>query len=510
MNIRVYNLLAFGLTLFPAITSSSPIIPHYFRAVDVSRAITPKQVESDLGEALSQGTLIFGPSSRAFTNTTERWNTRSMPADIQVVIEVAQESDVAKVVKYCYQNGIDFLAYTRGHGSTNSISKFRGIEINLSKLNEITIQSDNKSALFQGGVYGDLVIKTLWNQGYIAATGSNGCVGFFGPALGGGLGRYQGQYGLISDNFVSLNVVLANGTAITVNATSNSDLFWAMKGAGHNFGIVTSAYIKIYPKKANTWHYHNYVWSQDKLETVFAALNKFQGTGQIPTLMGVNFGQFSIEPQISTTEAVIIWSFAYDGPAADAEELLAPFNAIPAITITKGDVSYSELLVAQQTDANSPSCSSQSYVGSNTWLQTYNVTSQREIYNLFNQQIALNPGLAPGARVFFEGYSSKTTQLIDHNSSCYPHRDEYLLVFFAVATPPDLETFSRSWADKTLAIWRAGQPGRRPATYVNYAAGSEPLESIYGYDGQLPRLRALKSKYDPLNKFRWYNPIIAY
>lgn len=75
-----------------------------------------------------------------------------------------------------------------------------------------------------------------------------------------------------------------------------------MKGAGHNFGIVTSAYIKIYPKKANTWHYHNYVWSQDKLETVFAALNKFQGTGQIPTLMGVNFGQFSIEPQISTTE----------------------------------------------------------------------------------------------------------------------------------------------------------------------------------------------------------------
>lgn len=103
MNIRVYNLLAFGLTLFPAITSSSPIIPHYFRAVDVSRAITPKQVESDLGEALSQGTLIFGPSSRAFTNTTERWNTRSMPADIQVVIEVAQESDVAKVVStYIY------------------------------------------------------------------------------------------------------------------------------------------------------------------------------------------------------------------------------------------------------------------------------------------------------------------------------------------------------------------------------------------------------------------------
>lgn len=143
----------------------------------------------------------------------------------------------------------------------------------------------------------------------VLATGSNGCVGLLGPALGGGLGRYQGQYGLISDNFASLNVVLANGTATTVSAKSNSDLFWAMKGAGHNFAIVTSAYIKIYPRKASTWHYHNYVWSQDKLEKVFKALNKFQGKGQIPALMGVNFGQFSIEPEISQTEVSVKRTF---------------------------------------------------------------------------------------------------------------------------------------------------------------------------------------------------------
>lgn len=82
--------------------------------------------------------------------------------------------------------------------------------------------------------------------------------------------------------------------------------------------------------------------------------------------------------------------------------------------------------------------------------------------------------------------------------------------FFAVPTPPSLMNVTRTWADETLAFWRAGQPGRRPATYVNYAVGNEPLESIYGYDGQLNKLKALKSKYDPLNKFRWYNPIVAY
>ncbi|KAM0246496.1 hypothetical protein ACHAQJ_010178 [Trichoderma viride] len=509
MLLKFAGLWASSLALLPSLVSSSPVAPHYFRAVDVSRTVTPSQVQNDLGKVLSKGTQIFGPSSAAFANATERWNQNSMPANIQVVIEVAQESDVAKIVSYCYQNSIDFLAYTRGHGSTSTLAKFQGIEINLSKLTGITIQPNKKSALFQGGVYADMVIDTLWNEGYIVPTGSNGCVGVLGPGLGGGLGRYQGQYGLISDNFVSLNVVLANGTTTAVNATSNSDLFWAMKGAGHNFGIVTSANIKIYPKAVNTWHYHNYIWSQEQLETVFETLNTFQGKGQIPALMGVNFGQFSIEPTINATEAVLIWSFAYDGPAAAAEKLLAPFNKIPAISSTMGDVDYADLLVAQQTDVNSSSCFSEPYVGSTAWLQTYNVTSQRQIFNLFNDQLAQNPDLAPGARVFFEGYSTLGTQAVDPSTSAYPHRDEYLLVFFLVATPPPLVSFSQAWANETVALWRASEPNRRPTTYLNYAVGNEPLESIYGYDGQLPKLRALKTKYDPQNKFRWYNPIVT-
>lgn len=98
MHFRLCSLLASGLALLPAIVSSSPIVPHYLRAVDISRAVTPKQVQNDLGKVLSKGSLIFGPSSFAFANATERWSTYSMPADIQVVIEVAEESDVAKVV----------------------------------------------------------------------------------------------------------------------------------------------------------------------------------------------------------------------------------------------------------------------------------------------------------------------------------------------------------------------------------------------------------------------------
>lgn len=84
---------------------------------------------------------------------------------------------------------------------------------------------------------------------------------------------------MVSDNFRQLNVVLANGTAIVVNETSHGDLLWGMKGAGHNFGIVTSFEMNIYPRGPETWHYYNYIWLGDKLEAVFDALNILHGNG---------------------------------------------------------------------------------------------------------------------------------------------------------------------------------------------------------------------------------------
>lgn len=98
-----------------------------------------------------------------------------------------------------------------------------------------------------------------------------------------------------------MNTVLADGTTVTVSETSHPDLFWAMKGAGHNFGIVTSMEVKVYPRDTFTWHYHDYYWSGDKLETVFERLNTFHGNGSTPVKMGVNFGSFTINPRFSNT-----------------------------------------------------------------------------------------------------------------------------------------------------------------------------------------------------------------
>jgi hypothetical protein len=109
---------------------------------------------------------------------------------------------------------------------------------------------------------------------------------------------------LVTDNILHYNAVLANGTEIGVNETSYPDLLWALKGAGHNFAAVTSIVKKIYPKEIDTWHFHNYTWTQDKLETVFETLNTFHKgyNGTTPPKMGVNYGSIIMDRSVSTAE----------------------------------------------------------------------------------------------------------------------------------------------------------------------------------------------------------------
>ena len=85
-------------------------------------------------------------------------------------------------------------------------------------LRRIAIEPGNKSAWFGGGGYVGQVMDFLWYRGLVTTTGSCRCVGVLGPGLGGGHGRLEGLYGMVSDNFLQLNVVLADGSAIRVNS----------------------------------------------------------------------------------------------------------------------------------------------------------------------------------------------------------------------------------------------------------------------------------------------------
>ncbi|KAI0013975.1 hypothetical protein F4779DRAFT_625066 [Xylariaceae sp. FL0662B] len=465
------------------------IQPLAAQLLDLWGAVVASKVEEEPGPLLSNITTFFTSRDADWANETERYSNIVRP-QIQLVVRPGTESDIPTIVQYANKNSIEFYTVSRGHALTTSVGALNGIEIDLRGLNGIEINPDNLTARFQGGVYSNEVLDTMANAGYVTATGTCSCVSILGPALGGGHGNQQGVHGLTSDGLVSMDVVLANGTGITVSNSSHPDLWWAMRGAGHNFGIVTSFEAKIYPDN-KTYYYRTYEFSGDKLEPLYEELNKFHNNGTLSTKWFGTWGVYTVDTTVNETEATIVQVFVYAGPQAEAEPLFAPFDVLEplkSIMLWGGGV-------------DSPLCTpNRTHVVGTAGLQVYNVTTGRQIYDLYNSKIAEHPELG-STRVLHEGYAVKGVRDISSKDSAYPLRDDYLLMYFDAAPEPDsgLEDFAKKWAHETVALWNAGQPERLPTACTNYAAGDEGLEAI---------LRGLKAQYDPDNKFAYYNPII--
>lgn len=122
-----------------------------------------------------------------------------------------------------------------------------------------------------------------------------------GPGLGGGHGFLQGRYGLISDQFLSMDVVLADGSLQTID--ESSDLWWAMQGAGHNFGIVASFTSKIYDIKHSDWAYEClYFPGGDKIEELYDKINTHLVRNDNKSVEIINYAIMMKVPAIDPTQ----------------------------------------------------------------------------------------------------------------------------------------------------------------------------------------------------------------
>ncbi|KAI4122689.1 MAG: hypothetical protein LQ338_005671, partial [Usnochroma carphineum] len=415
-------------------------------------------------------------------------------------------------VKFARKYNIDFLAVNRAHGTTKALSNVNhGIQINLRRLRDITIAKDGNSATLGGGVHNDDVVSALAAQGKASGSGAAGCVGLMGAGLGGGYGRYEGFYGLVLDNIIDMNVVLANGTHTFVSATSHPDLYWAMRGAGHNFGIVTKLTYKIHDEISPTWYLSTMVYKGDKVQQVFNQLNKLVANGTMPAKV-INYALFAINPSVSTTEPVITVNIFYVGTAEEAEPYAKPFWDLGPVSIQNFSTSYPEIFYAAGTGINDYVC--QEPLGPSylypMGLQTYNVPVIGQLFKLFSDKVKGNPKFNQ-SNVMLEGYSLEAVKAVDPASTAFAHRDDNILIGFLPKWPNNsgLDREAEDWAKQARTLVQAGTVPPRPlSAYVNYAHGDEPLQAIYGYEPwRLDKLRRLKREYDPEFKFKFYNPI---
>ncbi|KAL9637456.1 MAG: hypothetical protein Q9204_001877, partial [Flavoplaca sp. TL-2023a] len=233
----------------------------------------------------------------------------------------------------------------------------------------------------------------------------------------------------MGDNILEMEVVTADGSEITVSESSNPDLYWAMRGAGQNFGIVTKFRYKIfdYPNGQDIFH-ATYHFTEDQLEILFEHLNSLINNGTLPRDVNA-YVVLRSKPLISP-RPVFVYHFYYLGSSEKASPYTQTILNLNPISISNATFPYKDVSHRSfQASIGDPTCAAG--ISTKTrfpvGLQTYNVSANRKIYDLFEDMITAHPALA-NSFVQFEAFPMQAVKAVDAASTAYAHRQDDILV----------------------------------------------------------------------------------
>ncbi|OLN87860.1 6-hydroxy-D-nicotine oxidase 1 [Colletotrichum chlorophyti] len=463
----------------------------------------------ELSSKLSPGASIVLPKDTLFNNTIDRWREWHAP-DVGVVVKALTEGDIQATVRFANEHNMPFLVRSGGHGATESLSLAKKVVmIDLRDWNSVDIANDGNTATIGGGATVKTVVEALWESGKQTATGICECVGISAPVLGGGHGWLQGQYGLASDQVISARVILPNGEAVTASEEENPDLFWALRGAGHNFGIVTEWQYRIHDVNNPKWSYEIFIFDGDKLEEIFDLTNKMMKTQPPEFIYWIYFVNI---PEINPNQPVVWYAVIHDGLVDAAREYARPLHDIGPINVEAGAVSMPELASLTFQGENSVGCA-KGFTGLRfpIGLKTHNLAAIRQVFNDIAEVSNRIPELS-GSFFLLEGYSTQGVKAADDRASAFPHRQDEILVTSYIMYKPNasLDAVAQDHGERLRGhLLKGSEDPDRLRAYVNYAHGKESLEAVYGWDEwRLEKLKRLKEKWDPENRMRFYNPIV--
>ncbi|PCG89579.1 FAD-binding, type 2 [Penicillium occitanis (nom. inval.)] len=288
---------------------------------------------------LSSGARIILPSSQNYTTQAiQRWTVWEEPTYIGA-IQPATEEDVEQIVKIAAKP--PFLATGAGHGFGLGFGQVQNaIDIDLSQFKSVAIDAENNILTVGGSVTFSDIFQPLYDVGKEVPTGNIPCIGIMvGATLGAGVGPLQGLHGFIIDSLHSVRLTTASGDTVTVSKTENPDLFWAIRGAGANFGIITWANYTTYDS-TNGGQVINadFLYAASANTSVFEALASFDE--YIPSELGL-----SVEMSFNQTskEAILVVNFIFFGNQTEAQPYLDRFNSIDYLFTDLQYVSWPEL-----------------------------------------------------------------------------------------------------------------------------------------------------------------------
>ncbi|PYI04751.1 FAD-binding domain-containing protein [Aspergillus sclerotiicarbonarius CBS 121057] len=368
-------------------------------------------------------------------------------------------------------------------------------------MNTITFNDNRTQVQVEGGtIISELVDAAYANNTQVVTANCN-CVGVMGALLGGGYSRMMGERGFMVDNVLSLRVVLASGELVDVTPTSHPDLWWALRGAGANFGIVTSAVFRAFPTapaQNGAW-LGSLIFADDQLEDVVAAINNLTLTSKMAIFL-----YYATTGAPDYTPAIIVFPFYLGNNTAEARQAFAPVLDIGPESDGTTFTPYNEV----NEGSDSFCVAGNRKVSYGAAEDQLDPATWRAIWNEYTSFVDRYGGEAVGnSTVLMEAYSLGTAEQLGDSSSAYAWRSTNRFNTVAIAWYADqgLDAPANAWAGQIREHWRSTSGLQTNATYINFAFGDETLEDIYG--GNVGRLQQLKGVYDPDNHFGQFFPL---
>jgi FAD/FMN-containing dehydrogenase len=428
-----------------------------------------------------QGKLVR-PSDAGYDEARKVWNGMidKRPAAIAQCVSTA---DVVAAVNFARENGIVAAVRGGGHNVAGHATCDDGIVIDLSPMKTITVDTARRRALAQGGATWRDYDAATQAHGLASPGGAISSTGIAGLTLGGGFGWISRSYGLACDHVSSAEVVTANGEVLTASAEENPDLFWAIRGGGGNFGVVTRFEYRLH--EVGPLYAGLLLYPREMADDFMKAWADW--TAKAPDAVS------SMAAFLHTPDGVpVVGAFVvYNGSKEEGEPVVAPLRAIgtPALD----DITPKPYVDIQQAlDAGFPRGMRNYWKA--TFLNDVGQTCRDILIEHANE--APTPLCVVGVEHMLGGAAGR----VDKNETAFAARDAtYNLLILGCTDDAGGDDAVRSWA---RGLWKAVQPFSTGATYVNYMSSDEADRIGEAFGAHHERLAKIKGQYDPENLFR--------
>ena len=459
------------------VVSSIPAV-----SLDGAEIELEKAALKELSEALSGPMLLNGDDG--YDDARKIWNGMhdKRPA---VIARCKNTQDVCHAVDFARGNNLLLAVRGGGHSWPGKSVCEGGMMLDLALMNDVDVDADAKRAHAQGGALLNTLDTASLEHGLVTTAGVVSHTGVGGYTLGGGFGRLNRKYGLTIDNLRSAEIVTADGTVRTISEEQDPDLFWAIRGGGGNFGVVTKFEYELHPFERN-------IYSGMLLFPIAAARDvlEFYG-GWYQTLSNEMYvGPVMVTLPDEESTGVVGFEIVYNGDPAQGEKELAPLRSVA--TPMLDDVKMQDYMVMQTQEDVSFGHGVRSYA-KNGMVKEVTQALVDAMIDAYRQ----DPRTA-----FFTHTSGGVVKDVGELDTAFTHRNAETMIIVAGGwtDPADDE-----WAIGALREWFYALEPHTGGYYDNIDFDADKVAGAYG--PAYERLSQVKGQYDVGNLFRLNNNI---